>query len=319
MNRIEPMLAELAPEPFDSPRHIFEPKLDGVRCLAHIENGKVHLQARSGTDITEQYPELHGLPGLVKASQAVLDGEIVCYNEKGIPEFNRIQNRIHKRGPAVEWARKQFPAIYMVFDILQVIGQDTTVRGSRLTLMERKAVLSSVMAGAVPTQTSGWLGCSSEGKKLFQAMLESGYEGVMAKDMDGLYYPGKRHPAWKKVKVHLEDSFIIGGFTRGKGWREGLVGALIVGKLTGNGKLRWVAEVGSGMRNEVLMDLAAALPRLETEECPFKDYAGGNDVAMWVRPLLVVDVKYLEVTRDGHLRWPIFLRVRTDMKVEEVR
>jgi len=318
MNPIEPMLAEKAPEAFDSPRHIFEPKLDGVRCLAHIEDGQVRLQARSGTDITEQYPELHGLPGLMKASQAVLDGEIVCYNEKGIPEFNRIQNRINKRGPAVEWARKQFPAIYVVFDILQVVGQDMTVRGSHLTLMERKAVLSEVMSGTVPNLRSGWLGWCKEGKELFRGMVESGYEGVMAKDVEGLYYPGKRHPAWKKVKAHLEDSFIIGGFTKGKGWREGLLGALIVGKPTGNGKLRWVAEVGSGMKNEVLRDLAAALPRLETDECPFNDFCG-NDVAMWVRPLLVVDVKYMEVTRDGHLRWPIFLRVRTDMRVEEVK
>lgn len=320
MKPIEPMLAELAPGPFDSPRHIFEPKLDGVRCLAHIENGQVRLQARSGTDITEQYPELHDLPGLVKASQAVLDGEIVCYNEKGIPEFNRIQNRIHKRGPAVEWARKQFPARYIVFDILQVVGQDMTVKGSPLTLMERKAVLMRVLGGPFPSvERILWMDEPLvSGIRAFETMREMGMEGIMAKDVDSLYYPGKRHPAWKKVKAHLDDSFIIGGFTKGKGWREGLLGALIVGKPTGNGKLRWVAEVGSGLKDRVLTDLAAALPRLETDECPFKDYAGGNDVAMWVRPLLVVDVKYLEVTRDGHLRWPIFLRVRTDMKAEEV-
>lgn len=313
---IEPMLAELAKEPFDSPRHLYEPKLDGVRCLAYIEAGKVVLRARSGNDMTERFPELHGLPGLVRASQAVLDGEIVCHNDKGIPDFNHIQNRIGKRGLAVEVARKQFPARYEVFDILQVLDMDLTARGRALTLMERKAVLMEVLPGVYPVQRVLWI--DDEGKKAFETMRDLGLEGIMAKEVDSLYYPGKRHPAWKKVKVHLEDSFVIGGFTKGKGWREGLLGALIVGKPRPNGRLTWVAETGSGMDLATIKDLAAALPRLQVTECPFADYTGGNDVAMWVRPLLVVDVKYLEVTRDGHLRWPIFLRVRTDLRVEEV-
>ena len=318
MNRIEPMLAELAPEPFDSPGHVFEAKLDGVRCLAYIEAGKVVLRARSGNDITEHYPELHGLPGLVHASQAVLDGEIVSFNEKGVPDFNRIQNRIHKRGLAVEVARKQFPAVYVVFDIVEVLANDLTARGSRLTLMERKAVLQQVLPDFhASAYRLGWQ--ETEGKLAFEALVKQGWEGVVAKDLDGLYYPGKRHPAWKKVKAHLEDSFVIGGFTKGKGWREGLLGALIVGKPRPDGRLTWVAEAGSGMDLATIKDLAAALPRLQVAECPFVDYAGGNDVAMWVRPLLVVDVKYLEMTRAGHLRWPIFLRVRTDLRVEDLK
>ena len=313
MNPIKPMLAELAKEPFDSPSHIFEPKLDGVRCLAHIE-GQVHLQARSGADITAQYPEVVAcLSREVKAPQAVLDGEIVSFNQAGVPEFNRIQQRINKRGPAVAWAVQQFPASYRVFDILQLEWKDLTAQGLRVPLMVRKEVLARVVPPAGATE---WW--DTDGKKAFECLVEEGWEGIVAKDKQGLYYPGQRHVAWQKLKAHTEDSFIIGGFTRGKGWREGLLGALIVGKPNGSGKLRWVAEVGSGMRDAVLRDLAAALPRLQTEESPFADYTGGN-VAMWVRPLLVVDVKYIEVTRDGHLRWPIFLRVRTDMKVEEVK
>lgn len=315
MNPIKPMLAELALEPFDSPSHIFEAKYDGVRCLAHIQGGKVELQARSGAGITAQYPEVVAcLSREVQFDQVVLDGEIVAFNDQGVPDFNRIQQRINKRGRAVDWAMRQFPATYRVFDIPIMEGKDLTAQGMRTPLMVRKELLARVVPPGGLTEY--W---DTNGKTAFECLVEEGWEGVVAKDKEGLYYPGQRHPAWKKLKAHKEDSFIIGGFTRGKGWREGLLGALIVGKPNGSGKLRWVAEVGSGMKDAVLRDLTAALPRLQVEESPFSDYTGGSDVAMWVRPLLVVDVKYIEVTRDGHLRWPIFLRVRTDMRAEEVR
>ncbi len=309
--RISPMLAISAEEPFDSEDFSFEPKWDGVRTLAFVDGGVVRLQTRNLLDCTAQYPEAHGVAeALTGAYQAILDGEIVAPDERGVPSFQRLQSRMHVQDEGkIRTLRRSAPVYYEVFDILWIDGEDLT----RLPLRERQERLALALTpmGHI-RRHEGFVG---EGRALFRAAQQQGIEGIVAKRLDSPYVQG-RSAAWVKIKAQLTMECVIGGWTEGKGGRSQDLGALLVG-VQRDGKLEPVGHVGTGFDARTLKDLLALLRERETPTMPFSRKPRVNDVPHWCLPELVCEVRYTDITAEGSLRHPAYLGLRSDVDPKE--
>jgi bifunctional non-homologous end joining protein LigD len=286
----------------------YEFKWDGVRAITDVAGGSGHFYARSGVEITVAYPEL--VPLLAQFDDVQLDGEIVVFNEKGIPSFTTLAERMHVRDP-VRAARLAgtYPATYMIFDLLRLRGTNLSGEPYR----ERRAVLDGLeLAGphwAVPPTFS-------DGRAMYAAAREHSLEGVVAKRLDSPYRAGLRTPEWIKVKLEVTADFVVGG------WRPGVrkIGGLLVGVPTGDGRLTYRGRVGGGIGGAAERALLAVLEPLRTSASPFADGVPREDArgAIWVTPQIVVEVKYGQRTPDGRLRFPRFLRLRPDRSPEDV-
>ncbi len=309
--KIEPMLAITADEPFDSPDFAFEPKWDGVRTLAFVDGGVVRLQTRNLLDCTLQYPEAHGVSeALTGAYQAILDGEIVALDERGAPSFQRLQPRMHVRDEStVRKLRRSTPVVYEVFDVLWLDGQDVT----RRPLRERQKLLDEALTpmGSI-RRSEQFIGT---GVALFKAAQEAGIEGIVAKRLDAPYSTS-RSAAWVKIKAFRTMECVIGGWTEGQGGRSNALGALLLGVYKDE-KLIPVGHVGSGFDERTLKELLATLKEREAPRSPFATLPRVNQPAHWCLPELVCEVQYVEMTREGTLRHPVYRGLRPDIDPRE--
>ncbi len=309
-----PMLAETAPEPFDDPSWFFEPKWDGVRALAFVrrEAGavRVELFSRSDQPLGARYPELGA--ALADLAPCVLDGEVIAPDEKGRPDFYRLQQRMHLTDPAeIHRVAKTVPVRYVVFDVLYWQGRDLRA----LPFEERRKILESL-----PLQPPLLLGHAvrGEGRALFAAVVAHGMEGVVAKRADAPYRPGVRSDCWRKVKVrHTEEAVVI-GFTRGRGHRKGTFGALVLAQPAAHGSLMHVGQVGSGFKDQEAKKLRLRLEALRVPRCPVEAPPHFPQGVTWVRPELVVEVAHAGRTAEGKLRFPVFVRVRDDRTIKDL-
>jgi len=311
--KIEPMLAAAADEPFDSPEFTYEPKWDGVRTIAFVDGGEVRLQTRNLLDCTKQYPEAtQAAEALTGAYHAILDGEIVALDEKGVPSFQRLQPRMHVSDEStVRKLRKSTPVIYQVFDILYADGEDLTRKPLRDRLKRLDEALTPM--GSI-RRSEGFPGT---GIALFEAAREQGIEGIVAKRLDSIYQPGARSPAWVKIKAFRTMECVIGGWTAGQGGRTKTLGALLLGVYR-DGKLQPVGHVGTGFDERTLRDLLKLLEEHESPTSPFATQPRTNQPARWCLPELVCEVEYVEITRDGTLRHPTYRGLRPDVDPREV-
>jgi bifunctional non-homologous end joining protein LigD len=309
-----PMLATAAELPV-GPDWAYEFKWDGVRALAVVSEGRVRLFARAGTEITIAYPELAGLAaGLADAgvADAVLDGEIVMLDASGKPSFAELSERMHvrDRGRARQLAAAQ-PVTYMIFDVLAANGTDICA----VPYVERRELLDSLaphLGGAgrwvVPPSFS-------DGAATLEAAHGMALEGVVAKRLGSAYKPGWRSIDWIKVKHEHTGDYVVGG------WRVGrrALSALLIGVPSPDG-LIYRGRVGGGISAAVERDLLARLEPLRVKASPFSEPIPREDSkdAFYTRPLLVVEVRYGNMTPDGKLRFPRFVRLRPDKSPEEV-
>jgi bifunctional non-homologous end joining protein LigD len=305
--KLSPMLASQAANPFSDERWLFEPKLDGFRTLAFLNDGKVRLQSRRGIDVTEHYPDLAESIKGQPASQLVLDGEIIALDSKGRLCFQCLQGYLKSFNRfKVEEAEPPSAIIYYVFDILYLDGYDLR----EVPLDQRKKMLYGILdANDYVRLVEGF---AADGQTVYRAAIENGLEGVIAKRQDSLYETGKRSHNWLKIKAVNSDDFVVGGFTRGAGSRSESFGALLLGYYDDDNNLQYAGNVGSGFDNETLSELKKRLEDIKAEKSPF--YTGPEPTAgvTWANPELVVEVKFTEWTRDGRLRAPVFLRTRGD-------
>ena len=316
--KISPMLATSADEPFDSDDFSFEPKWDGVRTLAFVDGGVVRLQTRNLLDCTAQYPEAHGIAeALTGAYQAIVDGEIVALDEKGVPSFQKLQARMHVQDEGkIRKLRRSTPVWYEVFDVLWMDGEDV----SRLPLGERQKRLA--LAITPMGQIRHHEAFVGEGKALFKAAQEQGLEGVVAKRLDSPYVEG-RSAAWVKVKAQRTMECVVGGWTEGLGGRSNTLGALLLGVYrvppggSEAGALDPVGHVGTGFDERTLKDLIALLKDRESPMSPFARKPRVNQPARWCLPELVCEVRYSDITAEGYLRHPAFLGLRADVDPKE--
>jgi bifunctional non-homologous end joining protein LigD len=297
---IRPMLAKEAVAPFTDEGWIYEIKWDGYRAIAEVSNKQVSLYSRNGNTFNASYPAVVDALNALEIN-AVLDGEIVALNESGEPSFQLLQH-YDRSAPG--------PLIYYVFDVLEINGTNTT----DLSLLERKKLLKNLLPLSDTVIYSDHV--EHHGEAFFEVAKARGLEGIIAKKADSLYYPGQRTGDWLKIKNHQTQDAIIAGFTAPGGSRK-LFGALVLAVREGN-QLKYVGHTGTGFNEQSLRELYDLMMPLVQPESPFKEKIKTNMPVTWVKPVLVAEIKYTEMTRDGSMRHPVFLHLRDDKKASEV-
>jgi bifunctional non-homologous end joining protein LigD len=316
---LEPMLATLEKDAFDSPDWVFEPKWDGVRTLA-VCGEETRLLSRKGNDTTATYPELQKVHEQLVALDAVVDGEIVAF-EKGRPSFERLQSRINLQNERdVKRATKSCPVTLIVFDLLYLDGKRVTDR----PLEERKELLEKLVVPSPIVQVSTVV--PEEGLALSEAAAQRGLEGIVAKKVGSTYRTGRRSREWLKIKVVHEADVVVGGWSKGEGSRSTSFGALLVGAYDDEGGLHFLGSVGTGFSQQTIDDLLPRLRDAAADECPFVEGAAGIKGGRfgkpiknpsWARPELVGKVEFRELTSAPRLRAPSFKGLRFDKGPEE--
>jgi len=298
--KVKPMLATLTKEPFDSVDWLYEIKWDGYRAIGAWDGQEAQLYSRNGLDFSKKYAAI--TEALAKSShQLVVDGEIVTEDEDGRPHFEWLQN-YHRR--------PQGRLAYQVFDLLWCNGRSTT----ELPLIERKKLLKNVLPkNSIIRYSDHVIG---EGKSFFKAADAKHLEGIMAKRADSVYRPGVRSENWLKVKTHLRQEVVIGGFTEPRGSRQ-YIGALMLGVYQ-DGEFRYVGHSGGGIPTDQLAPLRKKLEGMERKKSPFVDIFKPNSIPHWVTPTLVCEVTFSEWTSDGRMRQPIFMGLRPDKEATDV-
>ena len=245
--KLDPMLAEIGETARSDPQWLYEPKVDGYRVIAFVQDGTVRLQSRRGIDLTAAFPEIVADLAAQAVDSMILDGEIVALDADGRPSFNALQNRRElKTPPEIAAAQREAPVVMLCFDLLHFAG--INLRGA--PYVDRRRYLSQCL---LPTPHLQLVHASDDAEKLYAASLASGFEGIVAKRKDSTYQPGKRSGAWLKIKATQTAEFVVGGYTQGKGAREAL-GSLLLGYWSGS-KLHFAGHVGSGLDDRVIADL----------------------------------------------------------------
>jgi bifunctional non-homologous end joining protein LigD len=306
------MLAEGGHEAFDRAGWLFEPKLDGIRTLVSFDRQQVRLISRTGRDMTSSYPDLKDLFRRVVAINALIDAEIVATDSDGHPSFERLQQRMNLAAPAeIERAAKQIPVELYAFDLLWFDGHDVM----SLPLSERLELLDAVIVEG--KRMRRMFGVQERGVAFSAQARDLHFEGIVAKRLKSRYTPGRRSPDWQKVKFLNRQDCVVLGWTRGQGGRGASFGALLVGARV-DGELRWVGQVGTGFTDQMLASLMKRLDDLAAAAPPIADPELSRvKGARWVRPELVVDVEYLQMTSAGKMRAPSFKGIRPDKLPED--
>ncbi len=289
----------------------FEVKWDGHRTIAHLENGSVRFQTTAGHDTTDRWSDVSGIADAV-GTDAILDGEMVVLDADGRPSFDLVQKR---SDPSAH------PAVFQVFDVLQIGRDDAT----GLPYRDRRSLLEQLVEPGphwrVPDFTIGG------GAELMAATAEQGLEGVIAKRIDSTYRPGTRSKDWLKLKHRRRVELVVGGFTTGSGNRTGSFGSLLVGidddaaldpevaraltRPLAPGGVRFAGGVGTGFDATTLATLTTSMTSLATDTSPFDTDlpAAIRRTGRWVEPTMRIVIDLAEFTNGGHVRHASFVRV----------
>jgi bifunctional non-homologous end joining protein LigD len=318
---LKPMLASLGDAPLADPYLAYEPKYDGIRAIVELPaRGSVRLWSRLGNEKTSQFPEIAAALERWSAGHLdapiVLDGEVVALDQKGQPTgFQQLQGRIHGAAPGPTGR-----VAFIAFDLLKQGPTDFRPR----PFVERRAALEQVFDSArSPTLRLSEV-AYEDGRALYDRALESGWEGLIAKRKDSRYHSGKRTPDWCKLKIIQEQEFVVGGWTDPRHART-YFGALLLGVYeerpgtAGPGRLVYVGHTGTGFGEQELSRIMKKLRPLAIDGCPFDPRPPTNERPHWVKPELVVQVKFTEWTADGRLRHPVYVGLRDDKRAEDVR
>ncbi len=297
---IDPMLATLTEDYFSDAAWVFEPKLDGVRCLAFKTGTSVRLMSRNRLSLNERYPEVVAAVSKLSVRDAVLDGEVAVVSQ-GVSRFQSLQRHLLEGGGSL---------VYFVFDAPHLGGYEV----GKLPLLTRKELLGRILT---PTSMIELVSCRKEGgEEYLQEACRNGWEGLIAKRASAPYVNG-RSKEWLKFKCSKEQELVVGGFTDPQGARVGF-GALLVGYYEDD-RFVYAGKVGTGYDTPLLLSLSRQLAELEQEDSPFYGKPPVRSSVHWVKPEMVVQVGFSEWTRDGRLRHPRFVGLRDDKAAHEVR
>jgi bifunctional non-homologous end joining protein LigD len=296
---LQPMLATLVDAPFDDPAWLFETKWDGFRVVAWLKHGGVTLLSRNGLNITAAYPRITRALAKIR-HYAVIDGELVALDKKGRSRFQLLQE-----------ARKSGGRLrYSVFDLMYLDGRDLR----HLPLVERKRKLRHILRSGAVIHFSRHV--RRNGIRAFRRAQRLDLEGVMAKRADGRYYSGRRAREWLKIKTANQQETVVIGFTRPRRSRK-YFGALALAVRQGRA-WRYVGHTGTGFNAASLKAIHAKLVKFVSAHKPVSGKVPNERATTWVRPKLVAEVKFTEWTKDGRMRHPVFLGLRTDKAASQV-
>jgi bifunctional non-homologous end joining protein LigD len=304
---VAPMLATLTDQRFSREGWMFEPKWDGERCLAFRNGRGLNLFSRNQIRLNDRYPEITAALHEQTSDFFIADGEIVAFKQ-GLTSFMKLQERMQVKHPSAELLRR-VPVWFHLFDLLYLDRYDTRL----VPLRYRKQVLRDAFQFRDALRFTEH--CDTEGEAYYSKACSQGWEGVIAKNANGVYVSGRTRN-WLKFKCKQSQEFVIGGYTDPQGHRVGF-GALLLGVYR-NGKLVFAGKVGTGFDNETLRGLSRRLAHLETPSCPFAEYVLPRRGVHWVKPKLVAQIEFTEWTREGKLRHPRFLGLRDDKRPQEV-
>jgi bifunctional non-homologous end joining protein LigD len=310
------MKAKLLEKPPTTGHWIYELKFDGIRLMTVKDGGKVSLLSRNQNDLSSRFPEIVQSVENLPARECVLDGEVIAVDEEGRSSFQLLQAR--------EMEGRKSPIYFYAFDLLQLDGKSLV----SLPLEARKGVLEKLCAGADdPIRYSGAIG--GDVSRLLIEVKRRGLEGIIGKQGNSVYEPGRRSGAWIKIKCVSEQEFVIGGYTPPQGARKHF-GAILVGYYE-NKDLVFAGKVGTGFTAKSLANLHKQFQTEKRADCPFVDlpskqngqWVQGITPSMmkkmhWINPKFIAQIKFAEWTRDGKLRAPVFLGLREDKEPSEV-
>jgi bifunctional non-homologous end joining protein LigD len=315
-SRIAPMLAQEAPEPFDSRDHIFELMWGGLRAMAYVRDGVVRLIGRNGRDLTPSFPELSLIPGMLNAYEAILDGEIIVVDAQGHPSFDALRPRLQAMAlptaqePPLEFTKPKKitgQVCFQAFDLLWLDGRSLTEK----TLWQRKNRLHDVARASAEFAAVDFV--DDEGVAFFDAVLQRRLEGIVAKKKVSEYTPGRRSPDWLAVRALQSADFVVGGYTFGGTRRKGEpFSQLLLGGYS-EGRFEYVGAVSGGLTDAEAKQLISLLEPLVIDAPAFDDPPPIARLIYWTEPKVVCHVRFSEWARDGHLRFPIFSALRPDL------
>jgi bifunctional non-homologous end joining protein LigD len=306
---ISPMLAQIGKgTPPSGPDWLYEIKWDGVRAICYVEDGRLRMITRNGNAMDRQYPELSVLPHHLKATTAILDGEIAALDNRGLPSFELLQSRINvAEASAIATLSRNLPVVIFLFDLLYLNGRD--LRGE--PLIERKRLLKEILEPNDVIRYSEHF--PGTGAELLDAAKAQGLEGIIAKRANS-FYESRRTSDWVKFKLVTTDEFVLCGMIKGE--REPF-GALALG-IYDHGKLKWAGNVGTGFDRKKMDAIYARLAPLATETCPLEPEDGlPKKGVIWTRPEVVCEVRFSNWTDDGKLRAPVWIGLRPDIDPQE--
>ncbi len=294
------MLAKLHDGSFDDPEWIYEIKWDGYRAIAEVNKKEPRLYSRNGLSFKSDYPAVYEALLQIK-KDIVLDGEIVALDADGKPSFQLLQ----------QYAKDNtIPTCYYVFDCLYLNGKSLEDK----PLLERKEILRKNIKDNDNIRYCDHV--AERGKNFFDAIKQQGMEGMIAKRGDSTYTEHSRSNDWLKVKNVIMEEAVIAGYTEARGSRKHF-GALVLGVYKKN-KLVYIGHTGTGFDTQTLKDLYQQMQPLVTDKSPFDVKIPVNAPVTWVKPKLVCNLKFTEITDEGHRRHPVFMGLRIDKAPTEV-
>jgi bifunctional non-homologous end joining protein LigD len=298
--RVEPMLCTLTKDVIEDDRYLYELKWDGYRIISYVQKGQVRMDSRSALNYTHKYPNIARALAELK-HDLVLDGEMVVFNEEGIPDFDALQL----------YNGATTSITYCVFDILWLDGYDLT----SLPLTDRKKILESILRR---NKTIRYSVSFDKGKALYEQVVKKNMEGIIAKMKDSPYQPGARNDNWLKTPTRKRQEFVIGGWAesdKSRSFKSLLFGAYQ------NGKLEWIGRSGGGYKEKEMPGILKQLRALEIPDSPFTNKILDTKGAKthYVKPRLVANFEFATWTKSGRIRKPAtFLGFRKDKKATDV-
>lgn len=307
------MLAVAGEMPSDDAAWAYEMKWDGLRAIATISSGSLTLTSRTGRDVTATYPDLAGLADA--AGDVVLDGEIVAFGDDSWPSFEALQQRMNvAKAAQVRSLVAEVPVTYLVFDLIVENGHSLADQPYRA----RRARLDELGLNGPRWQTPpAFIGVP--GADVRAVSVQHNLEGIMAKRLSSRYEAGRRSSAWRKIKNVHRQEFVVGGWKPGEGARTDVIGSLMVG-VQGPSGLTFAGHVGTGFTQQTLAMLGQRLAPLRREASPFATPVPPEHAraAVWVEPVLVVEVAFSQWTSEGRMRAASYKGLRTDKDPAEV-
>jgi len=298
---IKPMLCKVSDKAFDDKDWAFEIKWDGYRAIADLSKDELRLYSRNGIDFSQKFKKITNSLNL-QEHPMILDGEIVAYDDRGKPNFQWLQRIGDNPNLALT---------FQVFDLLWLNGHST----ENLSYLQRKELLKDALIENEIIKYSDHI--LEKGRDFFQAAKDMGLEGIVAKKTDSLYKENLRSSEWLKIKIHKSDEAVICGFTEPKGSRKKF-SALILGKYL-NGEMFFCGHTGGGFNDKSFSEIYDKMQPLIIKNSVFKITPKTNAKATWIKPKLVAEIKFTELTKDNIYRHPIFLRLRDDINPKDVK